>query len=293
MDYVQNVLKEENNMYDVILDAIIDTIKLVPFLFVTFILLELIEHKLIKKNGKVLSKYKKVGPILGGVLGGFPQCGFSAMAANLFSGRVITMGTLVAIFLSTSDEMLPIMIGEHVDVLLIVKIILFKIIAGIIIGLLVDVIFARKDINEKNEIHHMCEEEHCHCDEDGIVFSSIKHTLMTTLYVLIANIVINLIIYYVGEETLSNLLNSGNIFVYFISSLIGLIPNCAASIIITEAYLSGVISIGVALSGLLTGSGLGILLLFKTNKSLKENLTILSIIYLVGVLLGIIVDLVI
>lgn len=280
-------------MYDVILDAIIDTIKLVPFLFVTFILLELIEHKLIKKNGKVLSKYKKVGPILGGVLGGFPQCGFSAMAANLFSGRVITMGTLVAIFLSTSDEMLPIMIGEHVDVLLIVKIILFKIIAGIIIGLLVDVIFARKDINEKNEIHHMCEEEHCHCDEDGIVFSSIKHTLMTTLYVLIANIVINLIIYYVGEETLSNLLNSGNIFVYFISSLIGLIPNCAASIIITEAYLSGVISIGVALSGLLTGSGLGILLLFKTNKSLKENLTILSIIYLVGVLLGIIVDLVI
>lgn len=280
-------------MYDVIFDAVIDTIKLVPFLFITFILLELIEHKLSKKNEKVLAKYKKVGPVLGGVLGGFPQCGFSAMAANLFSGRVITMGTLVAIFLSTSDEMLPIMIGEHVNILTIIEIIAFKIIAGIIIGLFVDIIFTRKDKNEKKEIHHMCEEEHCHCDEDGILFSSVKHTLMTALYVLIANIIINSIIYYVGEENLANLLDSGNIFVYFISSLIGIIPNCASSIIITEAYLSGMISIGVCLSGLLTGSGLGILLLFKTNKSLKENLVVLSIIYLVGVVLGIIVDLII
>lgn len=280
-------------MYDTILDAIIDTIKLVPFLFITFILLELIEHKLSKKNEKVLSKYKKVGPIFGGILGGFPQCGFSAMASNLFSGRVITMGTLVAIFLSTSDEMLPIMLSENFDILTIIKIVLFKIIVGIIIGLLVDIIFSRKDKDEKKEIHHMCEEEHCHCDEDGIILSSIKHTLMTTLYVLIANLIINFIIYYIGEETLANLLDSGNIFVYFISSLIGLIPNCAASIIITEAYLSGVIPIGVLLSGLLTGSGLGILLLFKTNKSLKENLTILSIIYFIGVILGMIVDIIV
>ena len=277
-------------MKDCIMDGLIDTLKLLPYLFVTFIILEFIEHKLSKKNQKVLSENKKYGPFLGGILGALPQCGFSSMAANLFSARVITMGTLIAVFLSTSDEMLPIMISEKVDILLLVRIIGFKLLIGIIIGLIVDLIYKK---NTKTDIESICEHDHCDCDHDGILLSSLKHTLKIGLFILIANLVINLIIFKVGEDNVSNLLLHNNILTYFISSLIGLIPNCAGSVIITELYLNSFITIGTMLAGLLTGSGLGILLLFRTNKNIKENITILSIIYFVGVIIGIVVDLII
>lgn len=279
-------------MVDVLLDGLIDTLKLLPYLLVTFLVLEFIEHKFSKKNQKLLSKNKKYGPILGGLLGALPQCGFSSMAANLFSARVITMGTLIAVFLSTSDEMLPIMISEKTDVLVLIKIIGFKVIVGIIIGFIVDLIY-RKKVNDKEEIKELCEHDHCSCEHDGIIISSLKHTLKIGLFILIANLVINIIIFKVGEDNVSNLLLHKNILTYFLSSLVGLIPNCAGSVIITELYLSNMISIGTMLAGLLTGSGLGILLLFRTNKKLKENLVILSIIYFVGVVIGILVDLII
>ena len=279
-------------MLDVIKDALIDTLKLMPYLFITFIILELLEHKLSKKNEKILIKNKKFGPFLGGILGALPQCGFSTMAASLFSGRVITIGTVIAIFLATSDEMLPIMLSEKVDIMIILKIIGFKVLIGIIIGVLVDIIYKSNRDSNKEHIHEICEDENCHCEEDGVFISSIKHTLKITLFVLIANLFINIIIYLIGEDKLSNLLLNKNIITYFIASLIGLIPNCASSVIITELYLSNFITIGTLLSGLLTGSGLGILLLFRTNKNLKENITILSIIYLVGVIIGILVDIV-
>ena len=256
-------------MGECLLDGLIDTLKILPYLLITFLLLEFIEHKFSKKNKEILSKNKKYGPVLGGLLGALPQCGFSSMAANLFSARVITMGTLIAVFLSTSDEMLPIMISEKVDILVLIKILGFKVIAGIIIGFIVS------------------------CNHDGIFISSIKHTLKIGLFILIANLLINVIIFKVGEENLSNLLLNGNIVTYFLSSLVGLIPNCAGSVVITELYLSNMISVGTMLAGLLTGSGIGILLLFRSNKNLKENLLILSIIYFVGVILGIIVDLII
>ena len=212
------------------------------------------------------------------------------MAANLFSNRVITIGTVIAIFLATSDEMLPIMLSEKTAILTILKIVGFKVLIGIIVGVLIDIIYKAKKENNKEHIHEMCEDDNCHCDEDGILLSSIKHTLKISLFVLIANILIDIIIYLMGEDKLSNLLINNNIITYFISSLIGLVPNCASSVIITELYLSNLITIGTLLSGLLTGSGLGILLLFKTNKSMKENITILSIIYIVGVIVGILVD---
>ena len=277
-------------MMDCLMDALIDTLKLLPYLLVTFLILELIEHKLSKKNEKILVKNKKYGPILGGVLGALPQCGFSSMASELFSSRVITMGTLIAVFLSTSDEMLPIMLSEKVDPMLILKIVGFKVIVSIIIGFSIDLVY-RKKLTTKNEIHHMCEDEHCHCDHENIFISSIKHTLKIGLFILLANVVIGLIIFKVGDDNLSNLLVNKNIFGYFLSSLVGLIPNCAGSVVITELYLSNVISVGTMISGLLTGSGLGILLLFRTNKNLKENLAILSIIYFVGVIVGFVVDL--
>ena len=277
-------------MIDCILDGIIDTLKLLPFLLITFLVLEFIEHKFTKKNQKILSKSKKFGPLVGGILGAFPQCGFSSMAANLFSARVITMGTLIAVFLSTSDEMLPIMISEKVDIMTLVKIVGFKLIVGIIIGFIVDLIYRKNQKTNKTEIKELCDHEHCSCKHDGIIISSVKHTIKIGLFILFANIVIDLIIYNVGEEKVSQLLLNNNLLTYFISSLIGLIPNCGGSVIITELYLSNMITVGTMLAGLLTGSGIGILLLFRANKNIKENLTILSTIYLIGVIIGMVVD---
>lgn len=279
-------------MLDLIIDGLLDTLKILPYLFITFIILELLEHQLKENNEKLLRKNKKYGPLVGSILGSLPQCGFSSMASNLFSGRVITMGTLIAVFLSTSDEMLPIMIGEEVDILFVLKVVGFKVLIGIIVGYIIDLIYKKKT-SEHIHIKELCDEEHCECEKHGIVLSSLVHSIKITIFVLFANIIINLIIFYISEDTLKNILLNKNLFTYFISSLIGLIPNCASSVIMTELYLSKLITIGNLLSGLLTGSGLGLLLLFKSNKNLKENFTIMSIIYFIGVLVGIIVDFII
>ena len=280
-------------MKDCLIDGLIDTLKLLPYLLITFLILELIEHKLSKKNEKILKENKKYGVLLGGILGAVPQCGFSVVGSNLFSSRVITTGTLVAIFLSTSDEMLPIMLSSNTDISALLKIIGFKVLIGIIVGVIIDIVYKRKVANLDNDISGLCDHDNCHCDSDGIILSSIKHTLKIGLFILIANLLINLIIFKVGEDNLSNLLLKKNVLTYFIACLIGLIPNCAASVIITELYIGGLITVGTLISGLLTGCGLGLLVLFKQNKDLKENITILSIIYIVGVLTGIIVDLIV
>lgn len=277
-------------MLDCLVDGLLDTLKILPYLFLTFLILELVEHKLSKKNENLLTKNPKIGPVLGGLLGALPQCGFSAMAANLFSSGVITIGTLIAIFLSTSDEMLPIMLGESFNLTTILEIIGFKILIGIIVGVIVDQIYKRRGKSKANKIGEICEKEHCHCGHDGVLLSSLIHTFKIGLFILIANLVINLAIFHVGEETLSNILLHKNVFVYFLASLVGLIPNCASSVIITELYISGLITAGTMIAGLLTGSGLGLLLLFRTNKDLKENLFVLSVVYFVGVVVGTIVD---
>ncbi len=276
-------------MLDCLMDGLMDTLKIIPYLFVTFLVLEFMEHKMTKKSQKIMEKNQKFGPIIGGILGALPQCGFSSMCANLFSGRVLTMGTLIAVFLSTSDEMLPIMISEKVDPLLLLRIVGFKVVVGIIIGYFVD-LFYRKSKTDNEHIHELCEHDHCSCEHENIFISSLKHTIKIGLFILIANLGIGLLIYYIGEDNLSKLLMHKNIFNYFIASLIGLIPNCASSVIMTELYLSNIITIGTLIGGLLTGSGLGILLLFRTNKNLKENVSILSIIYLTGVFVGFLVD---
>ncbi len=280
-------------MIDVILDGLLDTLKIMPYLFIAFLILEYLEHKLSNKDKKILSKNQKIGPLVGSLLGGLPQCGISAMASNLFSRRVITIGTLIAIYLSTSDEMLPIMISQKVPFIEIIKIIGIKVLIGIIVGYIIDLITIKSKTIKTTEIEKMCDEEHCHCDKDGIFKSSIKHTINISFFILLVNVGIGLIIYFIGEDALTNFMSQGNLLSYFIASLIGLIPNCAASVIITQVYLLKLISFGTLLSGLLTGSGIGILLLFKINKNLKENIKVLCIIYFVGVIAGIIADLLI
>ena len=280
-------------MIDSILDGLLDTLKIIPYLFIAFILLEYIEHKISKKDKKLLSKNKKFGPIIGSLLGALPQCGFSAMGANLFSSRVITIGTLVAIFLSTSDEMLPIMLSQKVAILDILSIIGIKVVIGIIAGYIIDLLLRKKNDIKTTDIHKICDDEHCHCEEGSILKSSLIHTINIAVFILIVNLGINILIHFIGEDTLTNFLNQGGILSYFVASLIGLIPNCASSVIITQVYLLNLISFGTLISGLLTGSGIGILLLFKTNKNMKENIQILLTIYLIGVFVGFIADLLI
>ena len=270
-------------MKEVILDTLLDGLKLLPFLFVAFLVIELIEHKLSNKSKKAIIKSGKYGPILGGLLGIFPQCGFSVMATNLYATRIITLGTLISIYLSTSDEMLPILIAENADITFILKVLAIKLLIGIIFGIIIDFI-SRKEEKEKIN-YEICDEEHCHC-EHGILKSTIKHTLNTVLFIIVISFMLNLIFEYLGEDFLSKILLKGSILGPFILSLIGLIPNCGASVMITELYLNSAISFGSMIAGLLTGSGVAILVLFKTNKDVKENIKIVSIIYFVGVLVG-------
>lgn len=271
-------------MLDIILDTLIDLLKIIPFLFVAFLIMEYFEHSLSKK--KNVLKNKKVGPIVGSLLGVIPQCGFSVMATNLFSSRVITIGTLIAIYLSTSDEMLPILITNKVSFKLILIILLIKIIIGIIFGYIIDFFWKKKE----TKVFSICDDDHCHC-EKGIFKSSLIHTLKISSYILITTFLLNTLIYYLGEDTISKILLKNNFFGPFLASLVGLIPNCSASIILTELYLSKVITTGMLIGGLLTGSGIGLLVLFKVNKDKKENFFILISIYLIGVLVGIIFDL--
>ncbi len=271
-------------MLDIILDTLIDLLKIIPFLFVAFLIMEYFEHSLSKK--KDILKNKKVGPIVGSLLGVIPQCGFSVMATNLFSSRVITIGTLIAIYLSTSDEMLPILITNKVSFKLILIILLIKIIIGIIFGYIIDFFWKKKETKDFS----ICDDDHCHC-EKGIFKSSLIHTLKISSYILITTFLLNTLIYYLGEDTISKILLKNNFFGPFLASLVGLIPNCSASIILTELYLSKVITTGMLIGGLLTGSGIGLLVLFKVNKDKKENFFILISIYLIGVLVGIIFDL--
>lgn len=277
-------------MKEVILDTIVDSLKLIPFLLVAFLIIELLEHKLNNKTKNIITKSKKVGPIIGSLLGVIPQCGFSVMATNLYITRIITLGTLISIYLSTSDEMLIIMISEKVEISLILKILLIKIFFGIVYGLIIDKIINKKK-KDKETNYELCDEEHCDCNH-SILLSAIKHTLHITLFIFIITLIINTIFTLLGDNYLSKILLNNSILSPFITSLIGLIPNCAASVILTELYLNSIISLGALIGGLLTSSGSSLLVLIKNNKNQKENLSIILLLYALGVLSGIIIELI-
>ena len=272
-------------MKEVILDTIIDSLKLIPFLLVAFLIIELLEHKLNNKTKSIITKSKKIGPIIGSLLGVIPQCGFSVMATNLYITRIITLGTLISIYLSTSDEMLIIMISEKVEISLILKIFF-----GIVYGLIIDKIINKKK-KDKETNYELCDEEHCDCNH-SILLSAIKHTLHITLFIFIITLIINTIFTLLGDNYLSKILLNNSILSPFITSLIGLIPNCAASVILTELYLNSTISLGALIGGLLTSSGSSLLVLIKNNKNKKENLSIILLLYALGVLSGIIIELI-
>ncbi len=277
-------------MIDIILDTIIDSVKLLPFLFITYLIMEYIEHKTKEKTKETIKKSGKIGPLVGSILGAFPQCGFSVSATNLYAGRVITLGTLISVYLSTSDEMLPIFISEAVPIDVILKILGIKILIGMVAGFIIDLVLrlTNKD-KEEEKIVDLCEKDHCHC-EKGIIKSSLKHTLNIFIFILIISLLMHIIIHLIGEETIASIILNKPILGPIIASLIGLIPNCAASVILTQMYLENLISAATMISGLLVGAGVGLAVLFKTNRGIKENLKIVGLLYFIGVISGIILE---
>ncbi len=273
-------------LWDALADALIDGAKLLPFLFLAYLAMEWLEHKAGNKVNAMVKKSGKVGPLVGGVLGVVPQCGFSTMGSNFYAGRVITLGTLLAIYLSTSDEMLPILLSEHVSPLLILEILLSKVIIGVLAGFLVDLIYRRKE-PEHGHIHEMCEHEHCHC-EKSIWKSALIHTLKIAIFIFLIAFALNLVLELGGEEVLSSFLAGRTVLGPMLAGLVGLIPNCGASVVITQLFLEGTMGFGAMLAGLLVNAGVGLLILFKVNHSKKENFTILGLLYAIGVLSGIV-----
>ena len=277
-------------MWDVILETLIDSVKLIPFLFITYLIMEWIEHKTKEKTKETIQKSGKWGPLIGSILGIFPQCGFSVSATNLYAARVITLGTLIAVYLSTSDEMLPIFLSEAVPMGTILKILGIKLLIGMVAGFIIDFVLRIKNKNkEEHKIVDLCEKEHCHC-ENGIVKSALTHTLHITIFIVLVTFIVNILIYFIGEDAIGGFLMNQPILGPIVAGLLGLIPNCASSVILTQMYLENVISSATMIAGLLVGAGVGIAVLFKTNKGIKENLKIVTLLYAIGVISGIILE---
>ncbi len=329
-----------NLFLEILADATKDTLVLVPFLFVTYLVLESLEHAAGARVAAVVRKAGAAGPIVGGILGVLPQCGFSAMGATLFAGRVVTLGTLLAVFLSTSDEMLPLLVAEQVDLGLVGRILAAKAAIGIVVGLAADAILrlvahrshahgADLLVDGLSEagagvghIHELCERDHCHCEDDeevghvheahdhghghahahdhagqehehgtsgmlgSVVRGAVSHTVQVTVFIFVITLVLSVFLDTLGEEAIASILGSNAVVATFVSALVGLIPNCAASIVITQLYLDGALGLGPMMAGTLVAGGAGFLVLFRTNRNVRENVCVLAILLAVGIVSG-------
>lgn len=311
---------------DVLADSVIDTIKLIPFLFVTYLAMEALEHFASNKVREAVERAGTAGPVVGALLGALPQCGFSAMAATLFSGRVVTAGTLVAVILSTSDEMIPVFVAHQEPASRLLSIIAIKVVLGIVAGLLLDV--ALRLLHRAGDghahIHELCEREHCHCEEAeelddgedhdgrgdhdeqhdhhdhahhhghshshhgawGIVRSACVHTVQVTAFIFLISLLFGLIIEGLGVDSIRSMLAYHPVRATFIAALVGLIPNCGASVAIAELFLDGTLATGPMLAGLLSSGGVGLLVLWRTNADARQNVYVTLLVYGVAVLAG-------
>ena len=280
---------------EVVLDGVIDSLKLFPFLYLAYLLMEVLEHHAKHGTEDIIRKAGRLGPLLGGALGAVPQCGFSAAAAGLFSGRLITIGTLIAVFLSTSDELIPIAVSSvasgEITVVKLLTIVAVKVVFAVIVGFIVDLVASKiVKVEKETEIGDICEREHCHCEEQGVFLSALNHSLRIFAFILAATLAINALIFFVGEDAIKNFIGNIPVVGEMIAGLVGLIPNCAASVVITELYIDGIITSGQMLSGLFAGAGVGLLVLFRTNRNIKQNIAIAVTVYAVGVLLGTLIE---
>ena len=275
---------------EVLWHGFLDILKLIPFLFLTYLLMEFIEHKASGKTLEFIKKAGPLGPLPGALVGAIPQCGFSAAAANLYTGRVITVGTLVAVFLSTSDEMLPILLTGGFPATDILTILAYKVTVAVAVGFATDGILrllGRK--SEEINIDELCDADDCHC-ERGILHSALHHTTTTGLFILLVTLLINAAIFFIGEDALASVMHDAPVISHAIAAVFGLIPNCAASVILATLASEGIITAGTMMAGLFSGSGIGLLVLFRVNKNLKQNLFITALLIITGFIFGLLAD---
>ena len=276
-------------MTEILWDAALDCVKILPFLFLSYLAVEYTEHRMSQKTKNWIYRAGKAGPVLGGLIGIIPQCGFSAAAAGLFAGGIVTPGTLIAVFLSTSDEMLPIMLSEGLPAMMIVKVLAAKAATGIVVGVLVDLV-AEHLLGMKREIpetQEMCEHEHCHCSEHGIFRSALNHTAQITVFLFVISVVLGFGMEYLQEHGVAQSFLAVPGLEEAAAALVGMIPNCAASVLITQRYISGFLGSGALFAGLLCGAGTGLLVLFRENQNRRESLILTGVLYVSGVLAGI------
>ena len=310
---------------DVLKDAFVDTVYLIPFLLVTYLFMEWLEHKTGEKTQDAIRKAGAAGPIVGAALGVVPQCGFSAAASTLYAGRVIGLGTLIAVFLSTSDEMLPIFIAEQVPLNVLLGMLGIKLVIGMVFGIIIDAVLRLTRRPQENlRIHELCERDHCDCSDDcatckenpalayehhddcsegcdhgshhhdhshdagwkSIVRSAVKHTLQVTLFVFLVSLAIDVLFEALGEETIAAALSANELLAVVASAIVGLIPNCAASVAIAQLYVEGVLGFGATMAGLLSAAGVGLLVLLRTNRHAGQNALILLVLVGISILCG-------
>ena len=277
-----------------LLHTLIDTAKVVPFLFLTYLLMEFLEHKAGGAPERWLRGSGKIGPLVGGALGVLPQCGFSAAATSFYTGRMITTGTLIAVYLSTSDEMLPILISSGAPIPTILKLVGTKLAVGIGAGFAIDgitrLVWHGKKVEQEPGIEELCERENCDCG-DCFVLSALKHTAYITIFLLLFTFALNIGIELVGEENIKTVVLNRPVLGSILSAIVGLIPNCASSVVLTSLFVDGVLSSGALLSGLMVNAGVGLAILFRNNRPVKDSLRVVAILFGISVVCGILIDL--
>lgn len=297
---------------DVVIDALKDTAELIPFLFATYVVISLLDLFASDKTTAAIQRAGHAGPLIGGVLGVVPQCGFSAMGASLYADRIVSLGTFVAVILSTSDEMLPLLLAEHVEVGLLARILVTKAVLGVILGFAIDLVLrvvlgrtslagvdesdAGEEQDEDAEFDPSAYSCDCGCGEPltrgqtawWVVVNSAYRTFQVVVFIFVVSVLLNALIALVGEETLASFLSGNAVVATLVSGLVGLVPNCAASVVLTQLYIDGVLGFAPMIAGTLVAGGAGYLVLFRMNGNMRENVAIVGIVYALGVCAGLV-----
>ncbi len=271
---------------DVFVDALLDCLKMLPFLFVAFLLVEWAEHQAGSFFEILMKKAGRAAPVAGSLLGCVPQCGFGVLASNLYAAGLISLGTLLSVYLSTSDEAVLILLAHPESISLVGWLLLCKLIIGLLFGFLLNALVKR---NNKDP-HDLC--HGCGCSShSGIVKPALRHAAKIFLFLFLVTLCIGLVMEFGGEALLEKVLLTDSPMQPLLTALVGLIPNCAASVLLTQLLLEGTISFGAAVSGLCSGAGIGLLVLFRVNKNVKENLCIVALLYILSALSGFVIQL--
>ncbi|WP_417574177.1 putative manganese transporter [Parolsenella catena] len=297
---------------DVVIDALKDTAELIPFLFATYVVISLLDLFASDKTTAAIQRAGHAGPLIGGVLGVVPQCGFSAMGASLYADRIVSLGTFVAVILSTSDEMLPLLLAEHVEVGLLARILVTKAVLGVILGFAIDLVLravlgrtslagvdesdAGEEQDEDAEFDPGAYSCDCGCGEPltrgqtawWVVVNSAYRTFQVVVFIFVVSVLLNALIALVGEDALASFLSGNAVVATFVSGLVGLVPNCAASVVLTQLYIDGVLGFAPMIAGTLVAGGAGYLVLFRMNGNMRENAAIVGIVYALGVCAGLV-----